>query len=367
MSDPPPLVQTDLTDHWNPLEVWVVSMAALILLTQLSIAIFMVVHRDYKPFKAKQPWSLLVGAVGAVCFFASELHANLLLPQHGPVLNNCSFWKQWMYVPFGLGLVATALLYRLFMRWVILRLLNTRLVTSRKIDRAVIKIIGIAVIYVPMLVVSLINSLAGDVHHIAMKYQDGTPGSFCYTQSKALNYTTNCVLGVYACALAGWWTYSLRNVRQSFNEYKSARIAWCITSLSLITYIGCVFVIGNSTYYERVLFLVLNVSLSSPIFTAVVMNVFVGWVIGREEQLVAFDAGLALTMLTHVPKSRHSPKTSSGQGSNPASSTPPSGSTHSAPTMSVTDTEYHEDEPDALEIEIGLAPPQMVQIQPTVS
>ncbi|KJE91753.1 hypothetical protein CAOG_02844 [Capsaspora owczarzaki ATCC 30864] len=356
-------LKTDVTHYYNPLEVWVVSMGALLLGAQLCMALLLVVKREWKPFKAKQPAVLMVAAVAAIIAFLGEMHGEFLLPQEGTVMGACYFWKQWVYATFGLGLFATAHLYRFYTRWVVLHILNSRLLsTSRKLDRRVIQLAGAVVIFLPVVLLSIIVTTAGDMGIEPIVMANGELKNVCVTKSKVMVYSINAAMGLYLFALAGWWTYTLRNVRVSFNEYSSARSGLVSSLVCLVVYILIIFSLDNSTYYYRSLKLALNIGITTPIFAAIATGAVLDWLTNPERAESAFEAGMAMTMLTHMPSRTKSsfalnPEVETSTAARKSSGASNSDSARSAPPPAdVSDyaAEMEEEEGPNFELDLGV-------------
>ncbi|KJE97919.1 hypothetical protein CAOG_07988 [Capsaspora owczarzaki ATCC 30864] len=349
-------LQTDITPNWNPLETWVVGVGLFLFVCQLGMALLLVVEREWKPFKAKQPVVLLVCVLSAILSFLGEMHAILLLPQEA-----CYFWKQWALIALGLCLCASAHLYRFFTRWVVLKILTSQLISiSKTFHRRAFQLAGALLIFLPVLVSSVAMGTVVEITIQPVVMANGELMNVCSSTHKTMLYTVNLAMGIYFCILGTWWTYTLRNVRAAFNEYRSARPGIFCSMLCLAGYFTARLLLDNAKFYNRALKLALNAGVSTPIFVAIAGGVVWDWLTRRDLAEKAFEAGMAMTMLSRAPLRGRSSLSQETQATSSRKSSVASSadSTRSAPLPEPTEyaVEVEDEDEVDLELELGLTP-----------
>jgi len=99
-------------EYFQPAEVATITIWALLLFLQVITTAFMVFHRSYGPFRAKQ-LDLIAASVVAECiWFVGLLQSAKFLPEEG-AFAICSLWQLWFNFCCGLAAWASILLLRI--------------------------------------------------------------------------------------------------------------------------------------------------------------------------------------------------------------------------------------------------------------
>jgi len=95
----------------DPAEIVIITFWAFFLLLQIVATGYLLVHRNYGPFKAKQIDLIVLSVISECFWFVGALQAIKFLPQEG-IWALCSLWSLWFNTTFGLFLWGGILLLR---------------------------------------------------------------------------------------------------------------------------------------------------------------------------------------------------------------------------------------------------------------
>jgi hypothetical protein len=171
------------------------------------------VNKDWQPFKAKQPYVLLLSLLSSTCWWIGNLQALGVIDQVD-VFSICVLWGVWMQVVFGVLLYLVTMIFRLLRLYFIL-------VLSRPAEGLVYWMI-IGLCYLPAVIMGMIPVVF--------------PGKFMSQVPVVIAAQPNGDLAcdffdpLYANSLLGssgllllvlyFLNYKISTVRKAFNEYK---------------------------------------------------------------------------------------------------------------------------------------------------
>ncbi|RKP10396.1 hypothetical protein THASP1DRAFT_27841 [Thamnocephalis sphaerospora] len=231
----------------------------------------------YPLIKAKHLPLLTIAQFGGILWYAGFLHASGMVPRMDSWMA-CNVWAIWAQFVFGAMLHVGVLIVRLY---TLHRVFVQRQSTSLS-NFAVVSL----VLTVPVLGLGFFATI---MPQYGVTYNG--VDKVCIISSIYAGAAYG-LMGLALCAL-GWLTFQLRNIRQSFNEFKELRVAFIMVFIGFCTNGALVLTQTSSTTIGRYVLLSMNMIVGNTYFWLVIAGPLYNSLFRRQQALREFMRTLA--------------------------------------------------------------------------
>ncbi|KAI8896870.1 hypothetical protein BC833DRAFT_595806 [Globomyces pollinis-pini] len=215
----------DQFSFWKGILIFLAAIAFII--TWMAM-ILILVRINWKPFKSKQPYVLLVSLVASTFWWIGSAQSLGVIPQVG-IFSDCAFWTIWIQLVFGVQLAITCMAYRLLRLYYIL-------VLSKVPDTIVFPLI-IFLSHLPSVILGILPILRPNYYVT----QFPSPIKANPTGPPACDFTIHpyYINVMFSCAGVGlvvlsFLNYKISRVRRAFNEFKEINTALYVLTVILL-------------------------------------------------------------------------------------------------------------------------------------
>jgi len=261
--------------HQNILTYMVIAGAAFYCINLLCYC-YCLYNRNYPPLKAKNISLMGIVLFSSILFWLGISHSFGLFGWNG-VWAYCDFLRVWAEYPFGVQLFVFILSYRLLILY--------RLLIQKKTVTIWWKLIVIAAFYIPLLTCYIVFDVTG---HTA--YTDPVFG--CVSTMEWSIFSFAVIFAELIILL--FLTVRLRNIKQSFHEYKETRYGFVFTILCYTVVTVIYFNQWNYTFAGRAIILSLLFVVLNFYFWVVLFRPFYDCMFHYEEALERFNTKMGL-------------------------------------------------------------------------
>lgn len=296
----PPLHYSAVFYH-SPAQLIFTILFSFILTLQVITTIYLHYHRDYPPIRAKQPSLIVAATVSAIFCFVGELYSLGLIPNRGPFLDLCVVWKIWIGYTLGGFFYSGVFLVRLYRLYVVLIVMNSRLVKAGTFSKYSVHAIGICIIFVPIFVGSIVISAIPDaINNQLVIFDNGNTTVRCSNEFFPVGITL-ILFVLYHAALFIYFMVKLKNVRQSFNESETKYGAICVAASAIVFILLTSLSDENQTSSAVASLRVISMGLTlTCYYWPLCFKVIIGKLFYPQETLQRFESGLAVSDVSQM-------------------------------------------------------------------
>ncbi|KAI9596205.1 hypothetical protein BDF19DRAFT_412797 [Syncephalis fuscata] len=235
--------------------------------------------RTYPPLKAKHIPLMGLCLLSSFLWWLGTMHANGLFGFQG-VWSICSVWMAsaivWLQFCFGVMLLMAILIYRLY---TLRNIFTGQRITSNRPSLA-----PILFYLIPVMSMGVVASVFPEIS-VAISDKGSCRFNTLY---KAVCFSWVGLAAILLCYLS----WSLRNIRKTFNEFKELR-AGCMATISCLIWNAAILMLRYHTEtWGFYLVLVMDIVTFNFFYWLVLAKPFYGHVFNREECLDKFLMGL---------------------------------------------------------------------------
>lgn len=237
-------------------------------------------HRFYPPLKAKHVPLLGTAFIGCFLWFMGELHSNGILGYNHWLTRMCSVWDVWIQFVFGIELLICVLVIRLYSLYCVF--------VKGKAISDVRLLWPVVVFYIPALAVGLFSLLGPPAYTTSYDSLHGYCSMHIYTKVSMF------AIGAFGLLILGWFTWSLRNIRKGFNEFKELRLGFYVALVTLLVNTVILLSAMNYKLWGKYLIVAVNLISGNMYLWLVISKPLYGCMFHREECLRQFITDLNL-------------------------------------------------------------------------
>ncbi|KND02031.1 uncharacterized protein SPPG_02534 [Spizellomyces punctatus DAOM BR117] len=285
-TDEPVIPQRDwqvatTADHvaiWIGTGIWCIDVIAVV---------YAIINYRYPPLKAKQVHLIAVALVASILWWIGNLQATGALGHVG-IFRICLLWGVWVQAIFGVQLLLTVLVYRLYKLH--------RILIQEKPARGWQFWTTVLIFWLPMPIIGLAAHVLGEQRTIYYHAEND------WCQWAPIYKYAMLPLPIVGLSFLLWLNIALRNTRKSFNEYREQRIGFIVSLIVLVSYtlVDGVFVVANKLVWARVLQASLVLLAGNIYFWVMLGGPLFGFTFAREAYLEKFRKGLTLSALNKL-------------------------------------------------------------------